>query len=88
LADFAAAGVCDVVPPLATTTADALPSSIVDMAKFLPQVIPQSKAVLDSSAKGRPEGFVVRNERRTQIAKIRYEDYDRTIQALKKNAAK
>jgi hypothetical protein len=46
---------------------------------WLRRALPNTQADLTTTAEGRSEGVVVRNPDRTKIAKIRFEDYERTI---------
>lgn len=58
-----------------------LPTSIEETYEWLRMVLPgQTKAALDGEG-GKPEGIVVRSEDRSKIAKIRFEDYERTLRA-------
>lgn len=66
------------VPALFQLDASELPTEIDRMYEFLlAQGATQCK--LDDSGAGIPEGVVVRSADRTRIAKIRREDYERTI---------
>ncbi len=71
----------DAVPTLSTT---APPSGVADTHAWLNATISETQARLDETGKGRPEGVVVRTADRSQIAKIRFEDYERT--AKRENA--
>lgn len=59
------------------------PVSVADTHTWLSGVflLDGSFARLDSTGKGRPEGVVVRTADRSRIAKIRFEDYERTAKA-------
>jgi hypothetical protein len=61
-----------------------LPKNVEDMAAFLAKRIPESLAALDDNAGRRPEGLVLRNADRTQIAKARFQDYERTLKRRNK----
>lgn len=50
-----------------------------EVLEWMREALPVSLCRLDSNAKGRPEGLVVRSERRHKIAKLRFEDYERTL---------
>jgi hypothetical protein len=76
-------GIVATVPALKETTGKCLPVTILETQQYLSSVISKSQALLDDSGKGSPEGLVVRNATRTKIAKIRYEDYTRTLRAKK-----
>jgi len=58
---------------------DSIPTSVGATYEWLKEHIHVSQARLDPAAPGRPEGVVVRSFDRTRIAKIRYEDYERTL---------
>lgn len=45
----------------------------------LQKAIPHTQVALSESATRRAEGLVLRNERRSKIVKIRYEDYQKTL---------
>lgn len=57
---------------------DSLPESIEDTHELLRNLANVSLCGLDF-LKGKPEGIVVRNNDRTKITKIRYEDYERFL---------
>lgn len=59
-----------------------LPTNIRDAAAFLRAAIPTSQATLDAQASGRPEGLVVRTSDRRTIAKLRFDDYERTLRRM------
>jgi hypothetical protein len=59
--------------------AGAPPESVADTWEWLQRTLPRSQATLSAAASGRPEGVVVRSADRAVIAKIRYEDYQRTV---------
>lgn len=56
-----------------------LPRDVVGMYKFLNQTIPTTLSALNENVKGIPEGLVIRTPDRSKIAKIRYEDYVKTM---------
>jgi hypothetical protein len=56
-----------------------LPTSPEDTWRWLRAVSTTSKAALDDNARKASEGVVVRTPDRTRIAKIRHEDYRRTL---------
>ncbi len=45
----------------------------------LKKFIPTTKAVLSANASGKAEGVVLRNENRSKIVKVRFEDYERAL---------
>ncbi|MBD2437339.1 RNA ligase family protein [Nostoc sp. FACHB-110] len=55
------------------------PKDIESMYQELKNLLPKSLSCLDEQAPGKPEGIVIRTKTRSQIAKIRYEDYARTL---------
>jgi hypothetical protein len=59
-----------------------LPTSVADTHAWLRALLTESHARLDDTGQGRPEGVVVRTPDRSSIAKIRFEDYERTAKAL------
>jgi hypothetical protein len=56
-----------------------LPSSVEYTYNWLKSTISASAAKLDLDAPGQPEGVIVRTRDRSRIAKIRFEDYERTL---------
>ena len=61
-----------------------LPSSIEETDAFLKAIIPTSHCLLDEEGGGKAEGLVVRTHDRLQIAKLRFDDYRRTIKRWEK----
>jgi hypothetical protein len=74
---YAAVSELDLTPRL--TAASRLPESIPDVSDWLKATIPSTCVALDAAAKGEPEGVVVRTADRSVIAKVRFEDYRRTL---------
>jgi hypothetical protein len=66
------------VPPSGAYACDVWPRSLTDARDFL-NGFAESKAKLDGSALGKAEGIVARTSDRSQIAKLRFEDYQRTL---------
>jgi hypothetical protein len=56
-----------------------LPMSVESTYNWLKYTISASQARLDPEAPGQPEGVIVRTRDRSRIAKIRFEDYERTL---------
>jgi hypothetical protein len=55
-----------------------LPTGIPETHEWLKQALPgKSNAMLDPTAKGQPEGVVVRTPDRKKVVKLRFEDYQR-----------
>ena len=71
------------VPPLFEIDAAELPVKLEDTHRFL-NCFEFSLCKLDDGAEGVPEGVVVRSPDRSAIAKIRREDYERTLKRRKK----
>lgn len=63
---------------------DTLPDSVEAANDFLHETIPHTLSALDAGAAGQPEGLVARTHDRTQIAKLRFSDYRRTLRRRKK----
>lgn len=78
LAEFTRRYKLSQVPMLAVTNGG-LPTKLEATYEFLQQTVPASCCLLDSEAKGKAEGLVMRNKDRTKIAKVRFEDYERTL---------
>jgi hypothetical protein len=57
----------------------ALPKGLEDAAAWLKAHAPETRCALDAGAGRHPEGIVVRTRDRRTIAKLRYEDYERTL---------
>ena len=68
-----------ITPRLAVIPPGMMPSTLEDTYEFLNQHMPASLVTLDDGAGGKPEGIVARNINRTLIAKIRFQDYARTL---------
>lgn len=73
----------ELTPRLIELSYKDLPKTIDDTYAFLKQAIVETESALDDGAGGRPEGIVVRTPSRSKIAKIRYEDYERTLKRRK-----
>lgn len=59
--------------------ASAPPEGVAETFAWLKATLPKTLAPLSEGANGHPEGLVVRANDRSVIAKIRYEDYERTV---------
>lgn len=80
-------------PRIATIPIKSLPTSISEGMEFSSSVeeglaflenhIEETSVYLDSKAQKSPEGIVVRTKNRDTIAKMRYEDYNRTVRRFK-----
>ncbi|MDD5651053.1 MAG: RNA ligase family protein [Candidatus Nanoarchaeia archaeon] len=56
------------------------PQSVQETYDWLKNILPgTTNALLENDALGKPEGVVIRTEQRSKIAKIRFEDYERTL---------
>lgn len=60
-------------------TVESLPLDVLEASNFLKRHIPETLVALDEQAGMRPEGLVVRSADRSVIAKMRFEDYERTL---------
>ena len=83
LADLAAARDLALTPRLHTTAAADLPTSLEETLAWLRGHCPATRAALDPAAGGNPEGVVIRTPDRARIAKLRFEDYERTLNPKK-----
>lgn len=64
--------------------ASALPGDIAGMLAYLREVLPHTTAGLNNAVvPGNGEGVVIRTGDRSKIAKIRFEDYERTLRKRK-----
>jgi RNA ligase len=79
LAACEAHGRLQLAPRLGTVDSSALPVTLEEASGFLKDRLPVSRAVLDDTAGGRPEGIVLRTPDRRLIAKARFQDYERTL---------
>lgn len=70
-----------VTPRLLLT--ESLPDTVSDTYSFLNAVSKDTLVALDDTANKASEGIVVRTSDRKLIAKIRHEDYERTIKKRK-----
>lgn len=71
------------VPALFDTATALLPTDLEETYRFLLS-FPSSQCKLDEEANGVPEGIVVRSPDRSRIAKLRREDYERTLKRRKR----
>jgi len=78
LARAAAEAGFDPVPALLDLDAAQLPAGLEETHRFLLGCGP-SRCKLDEGAEGIPEGVVIRSPDRSRIAKLRREDYERTL---------
>jgi hypothetical protein len=59
------------------------PSGIAEALQWMDALLPaRSAACIDKGALGQPEGVIVRTPDRSKIAKLRIEDYRRTLRTL------
>lgn len=61
---------------------DTLPTDPAEVYAWLEKALPSSYAVLDPSGQGKAEGVVVRTLDRSQILKVRFEDYAKLMKSL------
>lgn len=66
-------------PRLGVMDAAELPVSVEDTAEWLAAKLDGTRCALDDGAGGAPEGVIIRSADRRQIAKLRFEDYRRTL---------
>jgi hypothetical protein len=69
----------DIVPYITTIPGNEMPKTIRRTNDWLKGILPTTNVLLDGKGGGRPEGVVIRNKDRSKIAKIRFEDYQRTL---------
>lgn len=69
-------GQFELVPKVDFELGDLSHETILDN---LNKFIPQTNVALTETALKKPEGVVLRNENRTKIVKVRFEDYERTL---------
>lgn len=69
----------DIVPYISTILGKDMPKTVRDTSDWLRNIIPTTNVLLDEKGGKRPEGVVIRNKDRSKIAKIRFEDYQRTL---------
>ncbi len=79
LREMAAELALETVPLILEVSAEALPRTLSETRDFLREALPTTRVTLDGGACGRAEGLVVRTSDRRQIAKLRFEDYERTL---------
>lgn len=67
-------------------SANPLPTSVEETLEWLQATLPEERTLvaLDEKAKGKSEGVVVRTPDRSTIAKLRFEDYHRTLKQRKR----
>jgi hypothetical protein len=65
------------------TTTNTIPTGIKETYEWMKQIITETHAKLDSNGIGKPEGIVIRNNDRSKIVKLRFEDYERTLKAAR-----
>ncbi|MFA6372731.1 MAG: RNA ligase family protein [Methanothrix sp.] len=56
-----------------------IPAGLVETYELMERTISKTRAAMDDDALGRPEGIVARTCDRSKIAKLRFEDYERTF---------
>lgn len=71
------------VPALLDTDAAELPTDLEETYQYILK-FQQSRCKLDEKANGEPEGVVIRSPDRSRIAKLRREDYERTLRRRRK----
>ena len=80
------------VPPVSmggVLRGNVMPTSVEDTLRWLRVALGEgSAATLDAGAGGRPEGVVLRTLDRSKLAKIRFQDYERTLRDREKASKK
>jgi hypothetical protein len=71
-------------PRLGTVDAAEVPASVADTAAWLASKLDRTRCALDDGAGGAPEGVIIRSLTRDRIAKLRFEDYRRTMKGSRK----
>ena len=66
-------------PRMGCTQSDLFPRDVEGAYKFMKFYVPKTWVDLDGGAGGRPEGLVIRTRDRSFIAKMRFQDYERTL---------
>jgi hypothetical protein len=66
-------------PRILEIAAADLPRTVEAALAFLREALPQTQCALDDQAGRRGEGLVIRTMDRSRIAKLRFEDYERTL---------
>lgn len=69
----------DVTPRVLATQGSELPKMIAEGLPFLEAAIPETRCALDEGGGKKAEGLVVRTRDRSTIAKLRFQDYERTM---------
>lgn len=70
-------------PRILEIAAEELPRTIEAVLAFLREALPRTRCALDDEAGNRAEGLVIRALDRSRIAKLRFEDYERTLRRRK-----
>jgi hypothetical protein len=83
-AEWAGALGIEPTPRLSAMDAGELPASIQDTSAWLAAKLERTRCALDDGAGGAPEGLIVRSATRDRIAKLRFEDYRRTLKGSKR----
>ena len=76
---YAATIEAKVAPQVFSIPADEFPTTLSDTWEFMKDRLQQSLVARDFDALRRPEGFVVRTPSGSKVAKLRFEDYARTL---------
>ncbi len=84
LAGWADATGVPLAPRIAEVDGAQLPQSVSDASNWLSETIRRSRVTLDDAAGGAPEGVVIRALDRSKIAKMRFDDYRRTLKVAKR----
>lgn len=84
LASLAKAANMDLTPRILAGEATVVPTDISEVLEFLKANMASTQCAIDDGAGGRPEGLVIRTNDRSQIAKLRFRDYEKTIRNQRK----
>jgi hypothetical protein len=79
LQEFAQLTRLALTPRLGNVNSDELPHTFIDCMDFINEYTPVSQCTLDAGARGGSEGIVLRTTNRKFIAKMRREDYERSM---------
>jgi len=74
------------VPHVARLRAEEMPTDIEGCFEWMSRLLPETYAALDEKADKKPEGIVIRNYDRSRIAKLRFQNYLRTMDLMEKSS--
>lgn len=79
LSSLAEASSLELTPRILAADATIVPTNINETLDFLKTNMESTQCAIDEGAGGRPEGLVIRTTDRSQIAKLRFRDYEKTL---------